>query len=87
MQIPLLSKSLMSFYCPILCSEEHITMEGDVMWVGSGSRKSGFLLFNCATLEDPPKDTMANKYTMTFKFSQVNVPILLYLSPCRSCID
>lgn len=64
-------------HSPCLCSEEHITMEGDVMWVGSGSRRNGYLLFNCATLEDPPKDTMAHKYTMTFKFSQVSLRLVL----------
>lgn len=50
-------------------------MEGDVMWVGSSSRRNGFLLFSCATLEDPPKDTTALKYTMTFKFSQVGLSL------------
>lgn len=54
-----------------VASEEHFTMEGDVMWVGSGTRRNGYLIFNCATLEDPTKDPTAQKYTMTFKFSQV----------------
>lgn len=72
----LMNKALNVFPIPLLYSEEHITMEGDVMWVGSSSRRSGYLLFNCATLEDPPKETTAQKYTMTFKFSQVGLPLL-----------
>ncbi|XP_063878437.1 tubulin polyglutamylase TTLL5-like isoform X4 [Scylla paramamosain] len=58
--------------------EEHFTMDGDVMWVGS-SRRNGYLIFNCATLEDPPKDSTAHKYTMTFKFSQSDSKLIRML--------
>ncbi|XP_066958214.1 tubulin polyglutamylase TTLL5-like isoform X1 [Macrobrachium rosenbergii] len=50
--------------------EDVMTIIGDVMWWGSGSRKTGYLLFNYANLEETPKDCTASKYTMTFKFSQ-----------------
>lgn len=49
------------------------------MWMGSGSRKTGYLLFNYANLEDPPKDLTAKKYTMSYKFSQVILGV--------ACID
>lgn len=52
-------------------SDDVITIDGDVMWMGSGNRKTGYLLFNYANLEDPPKDVTAKKYTMSYKFSQV----------------
>lgn len=48
-----------------------VTIDGDVMWVGSGSRRNGHLLFSYASLDSPAKNPTAKKYSMTFKFSQV----------------
>ncbi|MPC12275.1 Tubulin polyglutamylase TTLL5 [Portunus trituberculatus] len=58
--------------------EEHFTMDGDVMWVGS-SRRNGYLIFNCGTLEEPPKNSTAQRYTMTFKFSQSDSKLIRML--------
>nr|XP_027207792.1 tubulin polyglutamylase TTLL5-like isoform X2 [Penaeus vannamei] len=56
--------------------DDVITIDGDVMWMGSGSRKTGYLLFNYANLEDPPKDLTAKKYTMSYKFSQADSKLI-----------
>ncbi|XP_068246086.1 tubulin polyglutamylase TTLL5-like isoform X2 [Palaemon carinicauda] len=60
-------------------NEDVMTIVGDVMWWGSGSRKTGYLLFNYANLEEKPKDCTASKYTMTFKFSQADSKLIRML--------
>ncbi|XP_045613658.1 uncharacterized protein [Procambarus clarkii] len=59
--------------------EEMMTIDGDVMWLGSGSKKNGYLLFNYANLDDPPKESTARKYNLTFKFSQSDSKLIRML--------
>ncbi|XP_042216637.1 tubulin polyglutamylase TTLL5-like isoform X2 [Homarus americanus] len=59
--------------------EDVITLDGDVMWVGSSNKRNGYLLFNCGNLDDHPENPAANKYNMTFKFSQSDSKLIRML--------
>ncbi|XP_071541853.1 tubulin polyglutamylase TTLL5-like [Panulirus ornatus] len=67
--------------------EDMVTIDGDVMWMGSGSRKTGYLLFNYTSLDEPPKDPTASKYTMTFKFSQSDSKLIRMLMEAHGFVE
>ncbi|KAK7074177.1 Tubulin polyglutamylase ttll5 [Halocaridina rubra] len=59
--------------------EDVVTVIGDVMWWGTGSKRTGYLLFNYTNLNDTPKDPTPSRYTMTFKFSQADSKLIRML--------